>query len=55
MTSQVEDSNEGGWCLSFMGAGDGWGANVRSLNDAWGGFIDENRALVMVVDNIRDS
>lgn len=55
MTSQVEGSNEGGWCLSFMGAGDGWGANVRSLNDAWGGFIDENRALVMVVDNIRDS
>lgn len=55
MTSQVEDSNEGGWCMSFMGAGDGWGANVRSLNNAWGGFIDENRALVMVVDNIRDS
>lgn len=55
MTSQVEDSNEGGWCLSFMGAGDGWGANVRSLNNAWGGFIDENRALVMIVDNIRDS
>lgn len=55
MTSQLEDSNEGGWCMSFMGAGDGWGANVRSLNNAWGGFIDENRALVMVVDNIRDS
>lgn len=55
MTSQVEDSNEGGWCMSFMGAGDGWGANVRSLTNAWGGFIDENRALVMVVDNIRDS
>lgn len=55
MTSQFGDSNDGGWCLSFWGAGDGWGATLESLNNAWGGFIDKNNTLVMVVDNLRDS
>lgn len=55
MTSQFEDNNNGGWCLSFAGAGDGWGSTLESLNNAWGGFIDKNRTLVMVVDNLRDS
>lgn len=55
MTSQFGDSNDGGWCLSFAGAGDGWCSTLEILNNACGGFIDKNKALVMVVDNLRDS
>ena len=55
MTSQFGDSNDGGWCLSFAGAGDGWCSTLEILNNACGGFIDKNKTLVMVVDNLRDS
>lgn len=55
MTSQFGDKNDGGWCLSFRGAGDGWDELYRIMEVNIDPIASSVRTLFMIVDNKRDS
>lgn len=54
MTSQFGDKNDGGWCLSFRGAGDGWDELYRIMEVNIDPIASSVRTLFMIVDNKRD-
>lgn len=55
MTSQFGDKNDGGWCLSFRGAGDGWDELYRIMEVNIDPIASSVRTIFMIVDNKRDS